>query len=315
MNSDLIIGIIGIFASLVGIPIAFVVARRSRQLPDLRHAMDFDVILNPDDRLFGHGLSMSIGAHPINSISRSRVALWNHRGDTIRGGDIVDTDPLRLQFVEGDIALQVRTLSMSRPQNKLTAKINPEGNSVEFVFDFLDAGDGSVFEIVHIGPEKPSLLGTVRGAKVRGRGNARLGPRTLVQLRKSLLRSFLEETPLRTQIYVLIYFFGGVFWTACAIVIAIVASAPGKLINIKNYNLRTISGQGHFANAVRSFNIDPTQGLLVEISLSLLAIYCFAMVARSAHPSKLPSSVIALLTDDSVQDSGSGDFPSPDHQG
>lgn len=240
------------------------------------------------------------------------MALWNHRGDTIRGEDIVDTDPLRLQFAEGDIALQVRTLSMSRPQNRFTAKINPEGSSVDFTCDFLDAGDGSVFEIVHIGPEKPVLLGTVRGAKIRDCGNTRLGLKTLSQLRKSLIRSFLEDVPIKAQINILLYFFGGIFLTVFAIAAAIVSSGPGKLIDIRNYNLRTISGQSDFASAVRSFDIYPTQSLILEMVSSLLAIYCFAMVARSGRPSKFPSSVVALLTDDNVHDQGSGDLPTPD---
>jgi hypothetical protein len=201
---------------------------------------------------------------------------------------------------------------MSRPQNRLTAKINPEGSSVDFTCDFLDAGDGSVFEIVHIGPEKPVLLGTVRGAKIRDCGNTRLGLKTLSQLRKSLVRSFLEDTPIKAQINILLSFFGGILFAALGIVVAIGSSEPGKLIDIENYNLRTISGQSDFASAVQSFNIDPTQSLILEIVSSFFAIYCFAMVARSVRPSKFPGSVVALLIDDDVHDQGSGDLPTPD---
>lgn len=308
MNLGIVIGIIGILVSLIGIPIAYVVARRSRQLPDLRHAIDFDVILNPDDRLLDHDLSMRIGNRSINSISRSRVVLWNHRGDTIRGGDIVDSDPLRIQFTEGDIALQVRTLRMSRSQTKLTPTINPADEaSVDISFDFLDAGDGAIFEIVHQGPNTPTLLGTIRGVKIRNCGNANLGPETLAATKMSLFRSFLDLAPPRVQTNVILNFFAGLMFAIFAIICAVKSTASAHLVSAYHYNLRTITGQAYFANAVLRSNPNAVPYLILIIIFSFGAVYQFILLARSVSPIKFPSSVAALIVDDNMQGVSAGD--------
>lgn len=149
LNFSDILGIIGIITSLVGIP-SFVVARRARQRPELRFSTDFDVLLNSTDSLFGHGLYMTLDDHRIDSISRTRMAMWNYFGDTIRGSDILEDDPLLIRFEDNDQVLQCRVLSMSRKQIKLAASVNPDVKScVQISFDFLDANDGGILEIIH----------------------------------------------------------------------------------------------------------------------------------------------------------------------
>jgi len=80
--------IIAVFLGLIALPITYFFGKRNRQLPELRYAIDFDIILKPDEQLLDHGLSMTIGNREINCISRSRIAFWNQRGDTVRGADM-----------------------------------------------------------------------------------------------------------------------------------------------------------------------------------------------------------------------------------
>ncbi len=302
MNLGIVLGIIGILASLIGIPVAFIVARRTRQLPDLRHAINFDVILNPDDRLLGHGLSMQIGDRPINSISRSRVALWNHRGDTIRGGDIVDSDPLRIEFGEGDIALQARILSTSRPQTRLTPTIDVAGkSSVNLTFDFLDAGDGAIFEIVHLGPEKPVVLGTIRGTKIGNYGDANLGSKAIEVIRKPRLLRFLNYSPLRVRINVCLCLLLAFIFAVFAIALAIAATGHGHLVPVGHYNLRTISGQAGFSNAVvSSGNPHVLPYILFAVTVACASVYYFTIAIRTfvARSKRIvPKSVVAFIVD------------------
>src|SRR4051812_35164037 len=116
MSVSDIIAIVGLVVALAGIPIAFILARRTRLRPQLRYCIDFDVILNAEDNLFDRDLHMTLGTRQINSISRTRIAFWNHRGDPIRKLDILASDPLRVQLKDGDEGLQARTLSVSRTQ-------------------------------------------------------------------------------------------------------------------------------------------------------------------------------------------------------
>jgi hypothetical protein len=143
MNFSDILAIVATLTSIVGIPVTFVVARRARQRPGLRYSTDFDMLLTPTDTLFGQGLYMTLGDQRIYRISRTTLAFWNNRGDTINGTDILTGDPLRLQFKDDDRLLQTRIVSMSRKQIKLAAEINSEDRSSVLInFDFLDASDG-----------------------------------------------------------------------------------------------------------------------------------------------------------------------------
>jgi hypothetical protein len=318
MNIGVVIGIIGILVSFIGIPITFIIARRSRQLPDLRHTTDFDILLKPTDGLFDRGLAMRIGDHSINSISRSRIALWNHRGDTVRGVDIVESDPLRVQFAEGNSALQVRTLRMSRPQTKLTATIDTKDEaSINIIFDFLDAGDGAIFEVIHQGTKQSTILGTIRGAKIRNYGDVELDPEDLEAIGKSRLHRHFDPAPISRLTSLAGYFVIGSIFTILAVAAA-ASVHPGHLINPNGYNLRTMTGQSAFAQAVQNSGISNTGfGIALTIAFSIVACYSFGSWLRTFYKNSkriVPKSVIAFIADDNMQGNNAGNLPPSEPQ-
>lgn len=248
MNASDIIGVIAIFVALIALPFTYFIGRRNRTLPDIRYAVDFDIILNPDDRLLDQNLQMTIGGHQITSISRTRLAFWNQRGDTVRGTDIVKADPIRLEFAEGDTPLQARVLSSSREQIELTASINSASPaSCNITFEFLDARDGAILEIVHQGTEQPRLTGTLMGAKIRRHKRSNLDPSTLAAFVK---RSRFRRIPkgsasLAGAILATILSATAFVW------LAFFYNPPsGSLVNASRFNLNSLLGQANFANAV-----------------------------------------------------------------
>jgi len=250
MDVSDIIATVGLAVSVLGIPITFILARRTRQRPELRYALDYDVILSPDSNLFDRGLYMTLGNHRIDSISRTRAALWNHRGDTIHSTDKLDSDPLRIQLGRNDEALQARVLSMSRRQVEVAAIIRPDKpSSVQVDFSFLDAGDGAIVEIIHRGPSKPEVLGTLQGADIRDAGSADLGADILkAAAQKSRLRRLLTYTPRYVVIPTLFIMF-----TVAYVVVTMIDNVkfqPSHLIGLTRYDLHTIHGQVAFARAV-----------------------------------------------------------------
>ena len=253
MNFSDIIGIAALIVGLLGIPITFIVARRTRQRPDLRYAIDFDVILNPSDRLFDQGLYMTLKGDKIDCISRTRIALWNQRGDTIRRSDILDTDPLRLQFEKDDKALQSRVITMSRKQIALSA-IEPVNESAVLIdFDFLDAKDGGVLEVIHQGTIKPAVLGTLRGSTIRGNGSTSLNPDALKRIgQKSALRRWLDNKFLAKLNAVTILVAALIVVTVSAVVFYSSTGGSDRLIDPRHYHLYTKKGQIAFDNAVTS---------------------------------------------------------------
>ena len=194
MNFSDVLAVVGVAASVIGIPITFVVARRGRQVPDLRYSIDFDVLVAAEDRLFGRGLVVTSDGHPIESVSRSRVAIWNNRGDTVRGSEIVENDPLRIGVSSSDAILQARIVAKSRPQ--IGIKIDPgkDKQTVLIGFDFLDPGDGFIIEIMHGKAKAAEVSGTIRGVRLSERPQTDLSPKTLrVAAQSSRVKRFLKK--------------------------------------------------------------------------------------------------------------------------
>jgi hypothetical protein len=169
--------------------------------------------------------------------------------------------------------------------------------------NFLDAADGFIFEIIHIGPERPTLSGTVRGAKLKNSGSAHLNSQALVSYQKPVWRSFVENIPLRAQINVLGNIFAGIVAAVAVIVIAVASSVPPHLINVKNYNLKTIAGQGAFANNIDVLATNSRISIVLEVTFSLFAVYCFWQIKRSFSRCKFPTTILDVSTDDNSQSS------------
>jgi hypothetical protein len=296
MSTSDIIAIVGLLISGIGIPITFILARRTRQRPELKYAIDFDVILNPDDKLFDRGLYMTLGNRQIDSVSRTRVALWNQRGDTIHRSDLLERDPLRIQLDENDELLQVRVLSASREQIALAASINPDDLSSACIgFDFLDVGDGGVIEIVHKGPSEPKVFGTIQGTDITDTGHAGLGRDALTAVAlKSRFSRFRTYAPKRTQITMAAtVLMTALIWGAFLLVYVLVEGiqSPG-LVSAAHYKLNTIPGQAAFASAVDHRDFSPLRyiywvPLIIILSLAPLILRYIRISKR-----KIPRSIV-----------------------
>ena len=297
MNVGYVIGIAGVLVGLIAIPITYLIGQRSRQTPQLRYAVDFDVLLKPDEKLLDKGLSMTIGDHEINRISRTRVAFWNQRGDTVRSADIVQSDPLRIQFDDDDIPLQTRLLSISREQTQLGAVISETAKStVSITFDFLDSGDGGVFEIVHQGGEPPIVTGTVRGAKkFRSVRIDELGPSELAAMAE---RSSIRRLRKNIGAKVVFSFCSLVLAAAIVLLAGLVTyKNTNELVNACQYNLHTLQGQADFSAAVQSSQI--SQGATIRLAVTLLLVGALCIFGIWSQyriiRRRIPRSIVAHL--------------------
>jgi hypothetical protein len=102
----------------------------------------------------------------IPRLTKTHVIIWNNGENTISGTDIVPKDPLRLQVGEDGKILSVSVIKTSR--DVIDVKLLPINNDYPYqallTFDYLDAKDGVVVEILHTSTErKPRVRGTLRG--------------------------------------------------------------------------------------------------------------------------------------------------------
>jgi hypothetical protein len=289
---------VGTVTSVVGIPLAIILSRRSRRRPILRFLMDFDVLLDPSDNLLDRGLHMSIGDRKIDSISRTRIALWNQQGDTISGSDIVEADPFRLQFSAGEAPLQARMLFISREQNDVAVSIVPDHSSVNISFDFVDAADGGVLEVVHQGVTRPEIKGTIRGSAVVSNGDTDLGPRQLLlRVPRSWTRRTLSNAR-RNVIAIACYvanlgIVAFALWKAFAPLVA----APGPIVSSNRYNLETRNGQVNFVNAVMNTNYynqsSKSAFLIVILTLIAVGITFMCIIFYRNAKKRIPANIVS----------------------
>lgn len=95
----------------------------------------------------------------------TQIVIWNAGNATIRGEDLVQSDPLRFTFSGDSRVLRVRVLNVSRSVNDLKAETHPsESNVVTLRFDYLDENDGAVLEVLHTGEGRFSAArGSIKG--------------------------------------------------------------------------------------------------------------------------------------------------------
>lgn len=119
--------------------------------------------------LSGEGLPKDITVQyqgqPIPRLTRTLVVVWNDGERTILGKDVVESDPLRLRVEDAGSVLAATILKSSRHVCQLQVNL-PIDNShqVDLSFEFLDADDGAVIEVLHTSEKRATQLqGTIRG--------------------------------------------------------------------------------------------------------------------------------------------------------
>jgi hypothetical protein len=155
------LGIVGVLLTIVGI----VLAVRSRTRARLAYqTRDLTLIGQPDATPYGD-VSILFNGAPVPRLVVTRLALWNAGNTTVRHADLVENDPLTVCFEEKTTILGSRTVSQTRAVNECRLSLNHDFPSRALMtFDYLDRGDGAVFEIIHTGFRGgASVRGSIRG--------------------------------------------------------------------------------------------------------------------------------------------------------
>lgn len=314
MDLELTIGIIGLVVSIVGIPLAFVLARKGRQRPELRYATDFDELLSPDEGVSREDLRVSYAGHRVDRVSRTVIALWGERGDTVRGADIVEGDRLRIGVADGDVVLQAQPLACSRRPCGFSVTVAPGGTEVEIDFDFMDPGDGLVVEVLHAGERRARLLGTLRGAVVSNRGEAALSASYLDLVAEQSRRKRWKSARVRIVDHVrelglrrLLPTFGGVLIPMAVMLGTYYFQARSpEVVDPSAYKLDTLSGQAEFAEEVQAEGLPDREDLWVVLAMLAIVVAGIGLgiVLLYIQLTRLviPRSIVAIRPGDGLDD-------------
>jgi hypothetical protein len=307
VDIGLVLTIVGTLLAIVAFPATYYMGRRNRQRPDLCYVRDFDVLMSPDDGLAGGNLGLTIGGHEIERISRTYIALFNRKGDSVSGEDVVASDKLRVTVEHGDRILQARVIAVSRPQCGVSLNLAPSAaNIVEVNFDFLDAKDGAILEILHQGASSATIAGTIRGASFHDRGKAELTPNAIRTIAaKSLIARYnhfskkkgLNRFSFSVMLLLPLMMLGMaalVFWTFAM-------NQPSGPISVEGFDFTTLEGQKEFIAAANASGIRPKLAdyfvptLIIMFGLLFCGVtYMYGILITNRIPTAITSHIVEV---------------------
>src|SRR5882724_5819984 len=129
-------GWVGSVIGLVGILAGLAIAYYYRARPRLASQVNSLELLG-NNPVLPKEIEFLFRGQKVAKVTLSRVAMWNMGNTTLRGEQIVRTDPLRVVTSEGSQILEVRVLSRTREVNAFNCAIRvfSAGNEAECTFD------------------------------------------------------------------------------------------------------------------------------------------------------------------------------------
>lgn len=108
-------------------------------------------------------LEIKYGDLEVKRLTISKLSFWNGGHDTIEGRDIASADKLRVSLQGDGEIITAKPILQNREATNIDSKVIE--NEMHITFDFLDYGDGAIFEIYHTGSLTQSLkvFGTIKG--------------------------------------------------------------------------------------------------------------------------------------------------------
>ena len=169
---------LGSLLGLLGVSFALYQIFKSRG-PKLSSQYIGQALIRGDSSDLPGGLQIIYEEQPVSNLSVTQVALWNRGSSSIRGSDIVASDPLAISFGNGAEILKADVVKLTRPAINVSAEPDKASRSRMLItFEFLDPEDGALLKIWHTGPDpKPKLVGTIVGVPKGAEDLGRMPPR------------------------------------------------------------------------------------------------------------------------------------------
>lgn len=150
--------------ALAGCVLAVVFYRRSRRKARLAvQYYEHITLVGGRGAAFPDEAEIRFARVVVPRITSSKIVIWNCGDRTIRGTDLVKSDPLRIEVSEAGQILKYTILRQTRSVNMW--KIDQSSlNRLDLTFDFVDPGDGINLEVIHSQTrDEFVVVGTIMG--------------------------------------------------------------------------------------------------------------------------------------------------------
>lgn len=175
--------LIGFGIGILGIILAIVFYLNSIIKTEPAYQISAIEIINKSKNIDLHGINISYDGQEIDRLMKSTVYFWNNGKKTLRSSDIVSSNRININVIDGEI-LSANIVKTSRIPIRFRIDKSIDIRKVNIEFDFLDYRDGAAIEILHTSNVKyPFVDGVVMGAPKglknfgivpSGRGNKQL---------------------------------------------------------------------------------------------------------------------------------------------
>ncbi len=157
---------LGVFGIIVGTLVAYYFYRRSTRAPILACQWDGLTMIDTADAEHPHDIAVHYKGSRVPRLVVTEIIIWNAGDKTVRSEDLLETDPLRIQFDDRSNILSADVVRTTREAVGAESTLDADSsNYVFYRFRFLDPRDGFTLRVVHTGKRiSPTLKGTVMGS-------------------------------------------------------------------------------------------------------------------------------------------------------
>jgi hypothetical protein len=155
-----LIGFAGVVIGIVGLLLYRASRIKGKPMCQMRSFR----LIGKEEQELPDEVDIRFGEESVPRLTLTNIILWNGQ-ETITADQIVQDDPIRLEFPSGDRILKAHVASVTRAVNKCAVVVSdPTPHVATVSFDFLDPQDGMRIELLHTSPQRyPSVQGTLPG--------------------------------------------------------------------------------------------------------------------------------------------------------
>lgn len=134
--------------AIIGVIMAIFFYYRSKKVKSPCYAIEsINVVKDLESKI--DSLEVLYDGKPVKNLTVTRIAFWNAGKDTINSEDIPTAKPLIVSIEGGGKILDAKILKTINPINLLSISTSDDQLSSNIKFEYLDKGDGAIFQFIH----------------------------------------------------------------------------------------------------------------------------------------------------------------------
>lgn len=167
-----LISVTSLVLTMTSIVLALVIYKASKPLTSIAYAArTFRIISDKASSI--DGLSINFNSISVDTLSVTRLAIWNEGNQALRESDLPEIDAPAIRVKKGVEVFAITLVEQPEQTNQFVLL-----NNNEIRFQHINPGDGALINVIHSGTEINDVFisGSIIGGRVR---NAAMDPETV----------------------------------------------------------------------------------------------------------------------------------------